>query len=101
MESRLFLFELLTGHEPQKVAEPSRLCCSVSNNVVSAAKRRSLEFGHFSNVRSCLPRANEFVALKTLRNDANSEVAERQRDGSQGLQPLVVVRIQGASRSDA
>ena len=26
MESRLFLFELLTGHEPQKVAEPSRLC---------------------------------------------------------------------------
>ena len=26
VESLLFLFELLTGHEPQKVAEPSRLC---------------------------------------------------------------------------
>ena len=54
---------------------------------VTAASRRRLEFGHFSNVRSCLSSANEFVASKTLRNDANSEVAERQRDGSQGLQP--------------
>ena len=60
-----------------------------------AVQSTALEFGPFSNVRSCLPSANEFVALKTLRNDANSEVAERQRDGSQGLQPLVLVRIQG------
>ena len=60
-------------------AEPGRLC---------------LEVGHFSNLRSCLPSGMEFVAPKTLRNDANSEVAERQSDGSQGLQPLEHVRLQ-------
>ena len=33
---------------------------------VTAASRRRLEFGHFSNVRLCLPNANELVALKKL-----------------------------------
>ena len=41
------------------------------------------------------------TASETLWNRTNVAVAERQRDGSQGLQPLGWVRIQGASRSDA
>ena len=84
------------GHELEGAVQSSG-----EGGMVLGSGVPSLEFGHFSNVRSCLPSANEFVALKTLRNDANSEVAERQRDGSQGLQPLVLVRILGASRSDA
>ena len=49
-----------------KVPQEFRGVRGAKRGLWSAVLRTALEFGHFSNVRLCLPNANELVTLKKL-----------------------------------